>query len=198
MGAYCDDSILDQAARQQVLETIIEPTLAGMRADGYPFRGFLYCGLMMTADGPKVLEYNVRMGDPETQPLLYRLDGDFGELLASAARGALDPTAVSWLPGATVCVVMAAPGYPGKYKKNIPLGGFAAAEAEGAKVFHAGTLLNGGRIVTSGGRVLGVTAAGETLRQSLDRAYAAVAKIDFPEAHYRRDIGKKGLDRTTQ
>jgi phosphoribosylamine--glycine ligase len=193
MGAYCDDSILDEAMRQQVLDAIIEPTLAGMRADGHAFQGFLYCGLMLTAGGPKVLEYNVRMGDPETQPLLYRLDGDFGELLASAARRALDPTAVSWRPGATACVVMAAPGYPGAYKKGIPLSGFAAAEAGGAKVFHAGTLLEEGRVVTSGGRVLGVTAGGENLRQSLDRCYGAVENIQFPGAHYRRDIGAKGL-----
>ena len=194
MGAYCDDSILDEPLRQQVLDTIIEPTLAGMRADGHPFQGFLYCGLMMTADGPKVLEYNVRMGDPETQPLLYRLEGDFGELLASAAQGSLDPSVVSWRPGATACVVLAAPGYPGAYEKGIELRGFADAEAEGAKVFHAGTLLKGGRLVTSGGRVLGVTASGDTLQQSLDRAYAAVGKIQFPGAQYRRDIGSKGLD----
>jgi phosphoribosylamine--glycine ligase len=198
MGAYCDDSILDEPMRQQVLDTIIEPTLAGMRKDGHPFRGFLYCGLMMTAGGPKVLEYNVRMGDPETQPLLYRLDGDFGELLASAARGSLDASAVSWKPGATACVVMASAGYPGAYEKGVEISGFAEAEADGAKVFHAGTLLKAGRVVTSGGRVLGVTAAGDTLQQSLDRAYAAVAKLRFAGAHYRRDIGRKGLDRLQQ
>ncbi len=198
MGAYCDDSILDEPSRQQILDTIIGPTLAGMRADGHAFRGFLYCGLMMTAEGPKVLEYNVRMGDPEAQPLLYRLDGDFGDLLASAARGALDASAVSWRPGATACVVMAAPGYPGKYEKGIALGGFAAAESGGAKVFHAGTLLEGGRVVSSGGRVLGVTAAADSLAQSLEQAYAAVGKIEFPAAHFRRDIGQKGLARLRQ
>ncbi|MCB1020345.1 MAG: phosphoribosylamine--glycine ligase [Acidobacteria bacterium] len=198
MGAYCDDSILDEPMRQQVLDTIIEPTLAGMRADGYPFQGFLYCGLMMTADGPKVLEYNARMGDPETQPLLYRLTGDFGELLASAARGSLDASGMGWRPGATTCVVMASDGYPGSYKKGVELSGFAEAEAEGAKVFHAGTSFKDGRLVASGGRVLGVTAGGSTLQDSIDQAYRAVAKIRFPGAHYRRDIGHKGLARIAQ
>ena len=196
MGAYCDDSILDASARKKVLDTIIQPTLTGMRADGHPFQGFLYCGLMMTADGPKVLEYNVRMGDPETQPLLYRMTGDFGELLASAARGSLDGSVVGWRPGATTCVVMASAGYPGAYEKGVAVGGFAEAEAEGAKVFHAGTLLKNGVLATSGGRVLGVTAAGDTLEQSINRAYAAVEKISFPGAHYRRDIGGKGLERS--
>jgi phosphoribosylamine--glycine ligase len=195
MGAYCDDSILDAASRQRILDTIIHPTLAGMRNDGYPFQGFLYCGLMMTADGPKVLEYNVRMGDPETQPLLYRMTGDFGELLASAARGSLDGSVVGWRAGATTCVVMASAGYPGAYDKGVELGGLAAAEREGAKVFHAGTLLKNGLLATSGGRVLGVTAAGDTLEQSIHRAYAAVEKISFPGGHYRRDIGRKGLER---
>jgi phosphoribosylamine--glycine ligase len=198
MGAYCDDSILDEPTRQHVLDTIIEPTLAGMRADGHPFRGFLYCGLMMTADGSKVLEYNVRMGDPETQPLLYRLTGDFGELLASAARGSLDSSGVEWRPGATTCVVMASAGYPGAYEKGVEVSGAAEAQADGAKVFHAGTLLKNGRLVTSGGRVLGVTAAGETLAESIERAYAAVEKVRFPGAQYRRDIGRKGLERKGQ
>ena len=198
MGAYCDDSILDEKTRAQVLDTIIEPTLAGMRADGHPFRGFLYCGLMMTAEGPKVLEFNVRMGDPEAQPLLQRLDGDFGELLASAARGSLEASGVGWRRGATTCVVMASTGYPGPYQKGVELGGLKEAEAEGAKVFHAGTLLHEGHLVSAGGRVLGVTAAGETLEESIGRAYAAVEKVRFPGAHYRRDIGRKGLDRIRQ
>jgi phosphoribosylamine--glycine ligase len=198
MGAYCDDSILDEPARRQVLDTIIAPTLAGMRADGHPFRGFLYCGLMMTADGPKVLEYNVRMGDPETQPLLYRLTGDFGELLASAARGSLDASGVGWRDGATACVVMASAGYPGAYEKGVEIDGTTEAEAYGAKVFHAGTRLKNGRLVTSGGRVLGVTAAGDTLEAAISRAYAGVNKIRFAGAHYRRDIGRKGLERIRQ
>ena len=120
MGAYCDPRILTEAERQTVLTTIVEKTLAGMRADGHPFVGFLYCGLMMTADGPKVLEYNVRMGDPETQPLMYRMTGDAGELLLSAARGSLDPSAVGWNEGPTCCVVCAAPGYPGSYPQGPP------------------------------------------------------------------------------
>jgi phosphoribosylamine--glycine ligase len=198
MGAYCDDSILDEASRRQVLDTIIEPTLAGMRADGCPFRGFLYCGLMMTAAGPKVLEYNVRLGDPETQPLLYRLTGDFGELLASAARGSLDASGAGWRDGATACVVMASAGYPGPYEKGVEIGGTTEAEADGAKVFHAGTRLKNGRLVTSGGRVLGVTASGDTLEAAIGQAYAAADRIAFAGAHYRRDIGQKGLERIRQ
>ncbi len=192
MGAYCDDSILDEASRRRILDEIIHPTLAGMKAEGAVFRGFLYCGLMMTADGPKTLEFNVRLGDPETQPLLYRLDGDFGELMASAARRSLDASAVSWRSGATTCVVMAAPGYPGSYPKGSPIFGIAEAEATGAKVFHAGTALKKGRLATAGGRVLGVTAGGADLEASLRAAYAGVEKIEFEGAQYRRDIGRRG------
>jgi phosphoribosylamine--glycine ligase len=191
MGAYCDDSIVDEPLRQRILSEIIEPTLAGMRAEGAVFRGFLYCGLMITADGPKTLEFNVRLGDPETQPLLYRMDGDFGELMASAARRSLDPSAASWKPGATTCVVMAAPGYPGPYPKGAVIEGLGAAEATGAKVFHAGTSLRNGRIATAGGRVLGVTAAGADLEASLQAAYAGVEKVSFEGAQYRRDIGRR-------
>lgn len=193
MGAYCVDSILSDQLRLQVMDTIINPSLAGMRSRGAKFQGFLYCGLMMTADGPKVLEYNVRMGDPETQPLLYRMNGDLGELLASAARGALDPSLVGWREGATACVVMASGGYPGDFEKNKPITGIREADASGAKVFHAGTKLREGQLVTAGGRVLGVTAAGSDLQTALNGAYQAVEKISFSGAQYRTDIGRKGL-----
>lgn len=191
MGAYCDDSILDEALRRRILDEIIQPTLDGMKAEGAVFRGFLYCGVMVTADGPKTLEFNVRMGDPETQPLLYRMDGDFGELMASAARRSLDPSLVGWKPGATTCVVMASPGYPGSYPKGAPISGIAAAEATGAKVFHAGTSFKQGKLATAGGRVLGVTAAGADLEASLQAAYAGVEKISFEGAQFRRDIGRR-------
>ena len=193
MGAYCADGILSDDQRTLVMDTIIEPSLAGMRARGAKFQGFLYCGLMMTSDGPKVLEYNVRLGDPETQPLVYRMNGDFGELLASAARGALDPTSVGWRAGATACVVMASGGYPGDYEKGKLITGVAEANATGAMVFHAGTMLREGNLVTSGGRVLGVTAGGPDLASALSGAYRAVDKIHFEGVQYRSDIGSKGL-----
>ena len=193
MGAYCDDSIMAPELRNEILDRVIEPSLAALRNSGNPFQGFLYAGLMITDAGPKVLEYNVRMGDPETQPLLYRMTGDFGELLYSAARGQLDPTAVGWRDGATCCVVMASAGYPGSYEKGKVIEGVPEADATGAKVFHAGALLRDGKLVTSGGRVLGVTAAGENLKGAIDQAYAGVSKISFEGAQYRSDIGAKGL-----
>ena len=198
MGAYCDPRILTEAERQTVLTTIVETTLDGIRADGHPFVGFLYCGLMMTHDGPKVLEYNVRMGDPETQPLMYRMTGDAGELLLSAARGSLDSlhsTVVGWHEGPTCCVVCAAPGYPGSYPKGLPITGILEAEATGAKVFHAGTRFHEGKLVTAGGRVLGVTAGGDDLAAAINNAYTAVEKVNFEGLHHRTDIGQKGLKR---
>ncbi len=195
MGAYCDDSILDDGLRRRILDDVIEPALEGMRARGSFFRGFLYAGLMVTDEGPKVLEFNVRLGDPETQPLLYRMDGDFGELLASAARGSLDPSLAGWKAEPTACVVVASGGYPGAYQKGVPIDGVREAEATGAKVFHAGTAFKDGRLATAGGRVLGVTAAGADLKAAIDNTYAAVEKIHFDGEHYRRDIGKKGLAR---
>ena len=195
MGAYCDDAIVDPATSDQIVAEVIEPTLAGMRRRGQPFKGFLYCGLMLTDDGPKVLEFNVRLGDPETQPMLFRIDGGFAELLASAARGELDSSLTRVDSQPTACVVMASGGYPGKYETGKPVWGLRGAESSRTKVFHAGTKLVAGRIVTSGGRVLGVTARGENLRASLANAYEAVRAIDFEGAHYRRDIGHRGLQR---
>ena len=195
MGAYCDPRILTEAERQTILTAVVETSLTGIRADGHPFVGFLYCGLMMTADGPKVLEYNVRMGDPETQPLMYRMTGDAGELLLSAARGSLDPTVVGWSDGPTCCVVCAAPGYPGSYPRGLPITGIKEAEATSAKVFHAGTRFHEGKLVTGGGRVLGVTAGGDDLAAAIQNAYTAVEKVNFKGLHNRTDIGQKGLKR---
>lgn len=194
MGAYSDDSILSAPMQARIVERVVEPTLAGMRARGTPFTGFLYCGLMMTGDGPKVLEYNVRLGDPETQPLLYRLDGGFADLLASASHGAIDPSLVSKGSSPTACVVMASGGYPGRYETGHPIAGLGRAGQTGAKVFHAGTSLSGGRPVTSGGRVLAVTARGDNLAAALANAYEATQLIHFKGVHYRRDIGASGLD----
>ena len=195
MGAYCDDSILSGAMEDRIVDRIVEPALDGMRKRGTPFRGFLYCGLMITENGPQVLEFNVRLGDPETQPLMYRLEGDFAELMLSAARGALDPSLVRPRREPTACVVMAARGYPGTYPSGTPIRGLRAAAREGTKVFHAGTKLDGGAPVTAGGRVLGVTASGKDLEQALGRAFRGVGAIRFEGAHYRTDIGARGLRR---
>jgi phosphoribosylamine--glycine ligase len=192
MGAYCSPGILSEAENRTVVQTIIEPTLQGMRQLGHPFRGFLYCGLVLTTEGPKVLEFNVRMGDPETQPLLYRLDGqDFAEVLLAAARGSLGSNRFSWKQQSTACVVLASGGYPGPYERGFPISGLADAEAMGVKVFHSGTLLREGRPVTSGGRVLGVTGSGDSLEDATRRTYAAIEKIRFEGCHFRRDIGRK-------
>jgi phosphoribosylamine---glycine ligase len=192
MGAYCSPGILNEAESATVVQTIIEPTLIGMRDLGHPFRGFLYCGLVLTEDGPKVLEFNVRMGDPETQPILYRLaNADFADALLEAARGSLGSARLSWKQQSTACVVLASGGYPGPYQKGVPITGLFDAEATGVKVFHAGTLLRNGQPVTSGGRVLGVTGAGDSLAGALKQTYSAVEKIHFEGCHYRRDIGSK-------
>ena len=195
MGAYSDSRILDSATRQRVIDTVMQPTVDQMRKDGTPFRGFLYAGLMMTADGPKVLEFNVRLGDPETQALLHRMDCDFGALLYAAARGSMDASLLKFREEPSVCVVMAAAGYPGKVRTGDAISGIEAAEATGATVFHAGTKLTDGALVTSGGRVLGVTHSGPTLQQAIDNVYAAVDRIHFDGMQLRRDIGAKGLKR---
>ena len=193
MGAYCDPLILPVELRDAIIDQIVEPTLAGMRDLGHPFCGFLYCGLMITSEGPRVLEFNVRMGDPETQPLMYRLEGDFAGLLATAASGSLDASLVQWREGPSACVVLASEGYPGSYPKGRCITGIPEAETLGAKVFHAGTCIQCGHFATAGGRVLGITAGGATLAQALDTAYNAIEKIHFDGMHFRTDIGKKGL-----
>ena len=188
MGAYSDSNIMGAKMREQVMDTIIEPVV---RATG--FTGFLYAGLMMTSAGPSVLEFNVRMGDPETQPLMMRLESDWGEALMAAARGALKPDALQWSPEPATCVVMAAACYPGTPQTGQKI--FGLDPVSDAVVFHAGTKRIGDDIVVSGGRVLGVTARGANLKDSIDRAYAAVAQIHFDGMQFRRDIGVKGLER---
>ncbi len=195
MGAYCDPDILTPAQRDTILGRIVEPTLDALRAEGAPYQGFLYFGLMLTSEGPHVLEFNVRLGDPETQPLLFRLESDLVPLLDAAARGSLEQMTVQWLAGPTVCVVLASGGYPGPYETGHEIFGVDEAEEQGAKVFHAGTRFAEGKLVTAGGRVLGVTAAGEDLPAAIDNAYQAVTRIRFAGMHYRRDIGVKGLAR---
>jgi len=195
MGAYSDSRILPADMRRKVIDTIMTPTIQGMKAEGTPFKGFLYAGLMMTNDGPKTLEFNVRLGDPETQALLHRLDGDFGELLMEASAGRLKPNLLGCKPGPSVCVVMAAAGYPGKARTGDLIAGIAEAESKGAVVFHAGTKAVDGGVATSGGRVLGVTHSGATLQEAIANVYRAVDKISFDGMQLRRDIGRKGLAR---
>jgi phosphoribosylamine--glycine ligase len=188
MGAYSDSRILTSTQRGRILDTIVNPVV---HATG--FTGFLYAGLMMTADGPSVLEFNVRMGDPETQPLMMRLESDWGEVLMAAARSALNCDSLQWSAEPATCVVLASGGYPGSYATGKKITGID--DVTDAVVFHAGTALADGDLVTAGGRVLGVTARGPSLRESIDRAYAAVSRIRFAGMHYRTDIGRRGLER---
>ncbi len=195
MGAYCDSRILTPSQTTEVLETVIRPVMAGMADAGAPFTGFLYAGLMMTAHGPKVLEFNVRLGDPETQPLMYSVEGDFALALQAAATGDLAGAKADWAANPSVCVVMAAEGYPGTPASGDRITGIPESEATGATVFHAGVRQTESGLVTAGGRVLGVTASAPTLAESIDKTYAAVSRIQFRGAHFRTDIGRKGLPR---
>jgi phosphoribosylamine--glycine ligase len=170
------------------------PALRQMRQEGTPFTGFLYAGLMMTADGPKLLEFNVRLGDPETQVILHSYRGDFADLLHMVAHGTGAVFAGAW-GGCSVCVTLASAGYPDAPRLGDRITGIAEAEATGATVFHAGTREEDGHLVTSGGRVLGVTAGGETLPSAIENAYRAVAQIRFDGMHFRKDIAQKGLRR---
>jgi phosphoribosylamine--glycine ligase len=196
MGAYSDDAILTDSVREDILRRIVAPTLAGLAADGTTYNGFLYCGLMLTDMGPKVLEYNVRLGDPEAQAILVRLRSDLVELLLALRHGDLGALDAHWSPNPAVCVVLASKGYPGKPETGQVITGYEAAEAlGGVKVFHAGTRVGEHQLLTSGGRVLGVTATAEDLGAAIQCAYAAVGKIHFEGMHYRKDIGSKGLKR---
>jgi phosphoribosylamine---glycine ligase len=190
MGAYSTDELLPDTLRQAVMDKIVEPTLRGLTADGIPYQGFLYIGLMLTKSGPKVLEFNCRLGDPETQAIVARMEFDVAEILRDVAAGNLQPSKLKWKPGASVCVVMASGGYPGKFETGKPVDGLTTVDhIAGVKVLHAGTKRSGDSLVTSGGRVLGVTADGTSLPAALSAAYAACSKIRFEGMHYRKDIG---------
>jgi len=190
MGAYCDAAILSDSQAEDILNRVIYPTVEATH-----FTGFLYAGMMMTADGPKVLEFNVRLGDPETQPLMHRMSCDFVPALVAAAEGCLSGTRLQWHAGPSVCVVMASAGYPGAYVVGKAISGIAEAEARGVVVFQAGTQASEHGLETAGGRVLGVTAGGDDLAMAIARAYQGVEAIHFDGAHFRRDIGRKGLER---
>ncbi|MGB7845370.1 MAG: phosphoribosylamine--glycine ligase [Candidatus Acidiferrum sp.] len=193
MGAYSSDALLTEELRCVITKTIVEPALTGLAMDGIRYQGFLYVGLMLTKEGPKVLEFNCRLGDPETQAIAARMDFDLAEVLSEAAAGKLQPEKLKWKPGASACVVLASGGYPGKFENGKEIHGLEeAGKLPDVKVLHAGTRRENERIVTNGGRVLGVTAIGNTLEAALQKAYQAAGKIRFDGMHFRRDIGRHG------
>lgn len=193
MGAYSPAPVYTEALSAEVNKTIIEPTIAAMAAEGTPFTGILYTGLMLTEKGPRVLEYNVRFGDPETQPIMVRMKSDIVELFQACVDGKLDEAALEWHDEAAVCVIIASGGYPASSEKGVPIHGLDDIAAEEAIVFHSGTAEKDGEIVTNGGRVLGVTAKDATIKGAIDKAYAAVEKINFDHMQFRRDIGARAL-----
>ena len=196
MGAYAPAPVIDERALRDIRERIIEPAVLGMKKRGRPFRGVLYCGLMMTADGPMVVEFNSRFGDPEAQVVLPLLEDDFAELVYGISEGRLPSNPLSWKRKAATCVVVASGGYPGSYEDGKEIHGLDALDAmDDVVAFHAGTAMRDGKLVTQGGRVLGVTALADDLRGSIDRAYEAVDRIRFDNRYFRGDIGEKGLRR---
>ncbi|PSW03494.1 phosphoribosylamine--glycine ligase [Photobacterium lipolyticum] len=196
MGAYSPAPVVTQEIHDRVMEEVIYPTVRGMEAEGAPYTGFLYAGLMVMADGtPKVIEYNCRFGDPETQPIMLRMQSDLVELCLAAIDGKLDQAESKWDPRASVGVVLAAGGYPAVYAKGDIISGLPQQEVPGEKVFHAGTVNNGGDIVTNGGRVLCATAMGDSVSDAQQRAYALAKKISWNGMFYRDDIGYRAIAR---
>jgi phosphoribosylamine--glycine ligase len=196
MGAYSPAPVVTKAIAKTVMDTIITPTIEGMAAEGRPYKGVLFAGLMIDKGVPKLLEYNVRFGDPECQPLMLRLKSDLLEALLACADGSLDKVTLDWHADAALTVVMAAKGYPGAYEKGTEIRGLEAANTvEGVTVFHAGTKAAHDAILANGGRVLNVTALGRTVAEAQKRAYKAVDRIDWPDGFCRRDIGWRALKR---
>jgi phosphoribosylamine--glycine ligase len=196
MGVYSADAILEPDMKEWILHHIARPTIRGMAMEDAPFAGVLYIGLMMTARGPQVLEFNVRFGDPETQAIVMRLESDLVEALEACVEGRLAETELKWKPGASACVIASSAGYPGSYQTGFEIRGLnQVSDMPAVEVFHSGTALTDGKIVTAGGRVLGVTATGATLKGALDGAYAAIEKIQFEGMYYRRDIGHRALQK---
>lgn len=194
MGAYAPAPVMTAELKYKAVKTILEPTVKAMAAEGMPYKGCLYAGLMINGDSVKVVEFNCRFGDPETQAVLPLLDSDLAEIMLACARGQLQPEMVKWKQGAAVCVVMASAGYPGDYEKGKEISGLDLVPAtESAVVFHAGTALKNGKVVTNGGRVLGVTAMDKDIVSAQAAAYKAVAKIDFPGCFCRKDIAWRAL-----
>ncbi|HWR29079.1 MAG TPA: phosphoribosylamine--glycine ligase [Negativicutes bacterium] len=195
MGAYAPAPVVTPELLKQIQETILQPMVDGLRNDGILYQGCLYAGLMITADGPKVIEFNARFGDPETQVVLPLLKADLVPILEACIDGTLAECNVSWKNSAAVCVVVAAGGYPGEYRKGDVIFGLSDAEAKDTVVFHAGTGLSGENVVTHGGRVLGVTAVAETIAAAVDKVYPAVEQIRFAGMQYRKDIAHRALNR---
>ena len=195
MGTYAPAPVMTPEMTERAVEEILKPTIAAMAKEGRIYRGCLYLGLMVTADGPKVVEFNARFGDPETQVVLPLLDSDLVAIMCACADGTLADVPIRWKDGAAVCVVLASGGYPGHYDKGQEIHGLADAEAMGALVFHAGTAMKDGKLVTNGGRVLGVVGRGTDISSAVDSAYAAATKISFKDAYYRKDIAHRALER---
>ncbi len=196
MGAYSPAPVVTPEIETRIMDEVIRPTLDGMREDGARYLGFLYAGLMIMADGtPKVIEFNCRMGDPETQPILARLESDLVEICTAALDGNLADKSAAWDERASLGVVMAAGGYPESYAKGAVISGLESADSESQKVFHAGTAISGNDVVTSGGRVLCVVGLGDSVAEAAAEAYAAVDKIDWQDAYFRRDIGHRAIAR---
>ena len=196
MGVYSTDTMLDAGMTEWILRHIAVPTIYGMASEDAPFIGVLYCGLMMTARGPQVLEFNARFGDPEAQAILLRLESDLVDALEACVDGRLAESELRWSPGASACIVASSAGYPGSYKTGLPITGLEdAARVPGVQVFHSGSSQLDGQLLTAGGRVLGVTAAAPTLEEAVGRAYEAMELIHFDGIYYRRDIGHRALKR---
>lgn len=193
MGAYAPAPVVTDAIREQVTREVLKPAIEGMRKEGCPYKGCLYAGLMITSDGPKVIEFNARFGDPETQVVLPLLESDLTEVMEACVNGNLSDVNIEWKDQAAVCIVMAAEGYPASYRKGDVINGIAKACKKDSFVFQAGTALNDGKLVTNGGRVLGVTAFAADILSSVKKAYEAVEMIDFDGAHYRKDIAYRAI-----
>jgi phosphoribosylamine--glycine ligase len=196
MGAYSPAPVMTPAMILRTMDEIVRPTLRAMKALGAPYKGVLFAGLMITADGPKLIEFNARFGDPETQVMMVRLMSDLVPALVAARDGQLKSFDLRWYPDAALTVVMAAKGYPGPYARGSAIEGLdAAAQVEGVEVFHAGTKAESGKIVANGGRVLNVTARGKSVAEAQARAYAAIERIQWPDGFCRRDIGWQAIKR---
>ena len=195
MGTYAPAPVMTPEMTERAIEEILKPTIAAMAKEGRVYRGCLYLGLMITKDGPKVVEFNARFGDPETQVVLPLLDGDLVQIMCACSDGTLADVPIHWKDGAAVCVVLAAGGYPASYEKGNEIHGIADAEKTGALVFHAGTAEKDGKLATNGGRVLGVVGMGADIASAVHSAYAAAEKISFKDAYYRKDIAHRALHR---
>ncbi|WP_027363290.1 phosphoribosylamine--glycine ligase [Desulfotruncus alcoholivorax] len=192
MGAYAPAPVLSDAQKQEVMEKVMIPTVRGMAREDRPYKGVLYAGLMMTDKGPRVLEFNARFGDPEAQPILMMLESDLDDVIGAILAGELGKVNLRWSDGASVCVVIASGGYPGDYAKGFEISGLDAMP-ENVVAFHAGTALQNGRVITAGGRVLGITAKAGSISEAIELAYQGVSRVRFEGMHYRRDIGQKAL-----